>query len=378
MSGIYAHIPFCESRCIYCGFYSTTLLEQQSKYVDSLLHELRLRSSYLGHDDVSTLYIGGGTPSLLSRQNLERLCTALFDNIANPADYEFTLECNPEDVTEDFANFVATLPVNRVSMGVQTFSDRRLRLLHRRHDSRQAFVAYDRMRSAGIGNISLDMMFGFPSETLAECREDIERIVGLHPEHVSAYSLQYEEGTPLYSMLKQGKIKEIGEEDSLAMYDAIIDGLAAAGYEHYEISNFAFCPDGNVVSPFRSRHNSSYWHDEPYLGIGASAHSYDRRSRQWNVADIRTYIDDIGRGIVPAQKEIIDADTHYDDLVTTAMRTRGGIDVGRLESKYADYIIKQAASWMESGHLALTNGHLHLTRRGLFVSDMIMSDLMYV
>lgn len=378
MSGIYAHIPFCESRCIYCGFYSTTLSEWQSAYVDALLHELNLRASYLDGSWVNTVYVGGGTPSLLSFGDLERLSAALVEKVDSKAGYEFTLECNPEDVTADFARFVASLPVNRVSMGVQTFSDPRLRFLNRRHDSHQAIVAYDRMRSAGIGNISLDLMFGFPGETLADVEADLKQMTALRPEHVSAYSLQYEEGTKLYSMLRKGEVEEVGDEESLAMYDAIIDGLATAGYEHYEISNFAWDADGSGKSKFRSRHNSSYWHDEPYLGLGASAHSYDRRSRQWNVADVRAYIDSIGKGIVPAQKEIIDASTHYDDLITTAMRTREGIEVDILESKYADYMMKQAASWIESGHLALSNGHLHLTRRGLFISDMILSDLMYV
>lgn len=378
MSGIYAHIPFCESRCVYCGFYSTTLLDLQSDYVDALLRELSLRASYLAADGVATLYIGGGTPSLLSHRDLERLCGALYEKIASPAGYEFTLECNPEDVTEEFARFVATLPVNRVSMGVQTFSDTRLRLLNRRHNSRQAITAFHRLRNAGFINISLDLMFGFPDETLTECVNDVEQMVRLHPEHISAYSLQYEEGTRLCSMLNSGKIKEIGEEDSLAMYDAIIDTLASAGYEHYEISNFAWDDAGSGKSRFRSRHNSSYWHDEPYLGLGASAHSYDRRSRQWNVDNIKVYINSINHGIVPAQKETTDASTHYDDLITTTMRTREGIDVGKLESKYAGYMMKQAAPWMESGHLALSNGHLHLTRKGLFVSDMVLSDLMFV
>lgn len=375
MSGIYVHIPFCESRCVYCGFYSTTLLDMQSKYVDALISELGLRSSYLDADSVDTLYIGGGTPSLLTKHNLERLCTALFDRIANPADYEFTMECNPEDVTDDFASFLASLPVNRVSMGVQTFNDQRLRVLHRRHDSRQAIAAFHRLRDAGIANISLDLMFGFPDETLADCIEDVKQMVNLRPEHISAYSLQYEEGTRLYSMLKEGKLKELGEDDSLAMYDAIIDQLTAAGYEHYEISNFALATGSRT---FRSRHNSGYWLDKPYLGLGASAHSYDRRSRQWNVSDITAYIDSIRHGIVPAQKEVIDADTHYDDLITTTLRTSEGIDVDKLERKYADYMMKQAAPWIESGRMVLTKGRLHLTRKGLFVSDMIMSDLMYV
>lgn len=312
---------------------------------------------------------------MLTMENLERLCAALFGKVANPADYEFTIECNPEDVTNDFASFLATLPINRVSMGVQTFDDRRLKLLHRRHDSRQAIAAFHRLRNVGIANISLDLMFGFPDETLADCVEDVKQMVSLHPEHISAYSLQYEEGTRLYSMLKEGKLRELDEDDSLAMYDAIIDQLATAGYEHYEISNFALSTGGKT---FRSRHNSGYWLDKHYLGLGASAHSYDGRSRQWNVSDIKAYIDSINQGKVPAQRETIDADTHYDDLITTTMRTCEGVDVGKMEHKYADYLLKQAAPWIESGRLALTSGRLHLTRKGLFVSDMIMSDLMYV
>lgn len=377
MSGIYAHIPFCESRCIYCGFYSTTLLESQASYVDALLSELNLRASYLEQSDINTIYIGGGTPSTLKLDLLERLCNALFEKVSNKNDYEFTLECNPEDVTEEFAGFVSSLPVNRISMGVQTFDDARLKFLNRRHDSRQAILAYERMRKAGISNISLDLMFGFPGETVAECMADVKRIVQLRPEHVSAYSLQYEDGTRLFSMLKKGIVSEITDEDSLSMYNEIIDRLANAGYEHYEISNFALDNERNGKSKFRSRHNSSYWADVPYLGIGASAHSYNRMSRQWNVSDINAYIVAIRRGEVPANKETIDADTHYDDLITTTMRTREGLDVSKLERKYADYIMKQAAPWIKDGKLTFEQGHIHLTRAGLFISDSILSDLIY-
>ncbi len=377
MSGIYAHIPFCESRCIYCGFYSTTLLESQASYVDALLSELNLRASYLEQSGINTIYIGGGTPSTLKLDLLERLCNALFEKVSNKNDYEFTLECNPEDVTEEFAGFVSSLPVNRISMGVQTFDDARLKFLDRRHDSRQAILAYERMRKAGISNISLDLMFGFPSETVAECVADVKQIIQLSPEHVSAYSLQYEEGTRLFSMLKKGKVNEISDEDSLSMYNDIIDRLANAGYEHYEISNFAFDNERNGKSKFRSRHNSSYWADVPYLGIGASAHSYNRMSRQWNVSDINAYIVAIRRGEVPANKETIDADTHYDDLITTTMRTREGLDVTMLERKYADYIMKQAAPWIKDGKLTFEQGRIHLTRAGLFISDSILSDLIY-
>lgn len=374
MSGVYIHIPFCRSRCIYCGFYSTTHAELRRAYVDALCREMDLRRNYL-QDNVRTVYLGGGTPSVLDGEELSRLFHYINKVYDVDPQAEVTIECNPDDVTPDFAALLSRLPVNRVSMGAQTFSDKRLKFLNRRHDAAEVGRAVALLRAAGIGNISLDLMFGFPGETLAEWESDIEKALLLDVEHISAYSLMYEEGTALYRMLEQNRVEEVDEEQSLAMYETLVNHLASAGYEHYEISNFA-------RRGFRSRHNSSYWQRVPYIGLGASAHSFDLRSRQWNVADVKTYISEIGKGNVPMEREELDKTTMFNDIVTTAMRTCEGIDLDMISSDFGAAFHRQltdnAKPHITSGLAEVKDGHLRLTRKGIFVSDMVMSDLVMV
>ena len=368
MYGLYIHIPFCASRCVYCGFYSTVHPEWQSRYVDCLVKELDLRKDRYPLP-VSTVYLGGGTPSQLTNANLRRLFDAIGERL--DVDYqhiEVTMECNPDDVTPSLFH---GLPVNRVSMGVQTFSDERLRFLHRRHSADEAVRAVDILRNAGVDNISIDLMFGFPGETLADWASDIEKAISLDVEHVSAYGLMYEEGTPLYAMLRQGQVKEIDEELSLRMYDYLCDRLCNAGYEHYEISNFA-------KTDYRSRHNSSYWNATPYLGLGAAAHSFLGDERRWNVSDIKRYMDAVEQGRVPSEGEHLDADTHYDDMVMTALRTSDGIDLRRLDDNHRDYLLTNAQTYIKRRLLRLEGHSLRLTREGIHISNEIMSDLMDV
>lgn len=379
MAGLYVHIPFCSTRCSYCGFYSTTKLDLQDRYVDSLCREIALRKEYLSsystdskaaNTIIRTIYIGGGTPSQLSRYSLEKLFHAI-DTYLECSPEEVTMEVNPDDVTNDLAETISALHINRVSMGAQTFDDNRLKFLNRRHKSFQVERAIDILHEHGVGNISIDLMFGFPGQTCDSWKEDVRRAISLDIQHISAYSLMYEEGTRLYRMLKENMIKEIDEEVSLNMYNELINILCDAGYEHYEISNFA-------KKGYRAQHNSSYWHDIPYLGIGAAAHSYNIKSRQWNVSDINKYIESISHDTVPFTFESIDADTHYNDIVTTELRTSEGIDLSRLDDKYMQYIVKQAARHVADKTVAINDGHLKLTREGLYISDMIMSDLMKV
>ena len=299
------------------------------------------------------------------------------------------MECNPDDVTEEFAQNLRSLPINRISMGAQTFSDERLHFLHRRHTADEVKNAVKRLRGIGIKNISVDLMFGFPNETLEEWNDDIERLLALDIEHISAYSLMYEKGTPLFRLLQEGKVKEIDEELYRQMYDTLIDRLAKAGYEQYEISNFAKLdvqsPKFNIQtskskiqSLYRSQHNSSYWQNIPYIGIGAAAHSYGNGKRSWNVADIKAYITAIQKNKLPSEEEIIDADTHYNDIIMTALRTCEGIDLSILPAEYRTYLIRLAKPFQQQGLLKEDNGKLHLTRNGIYISDSIMSDLMKV
>ena len=282
---------------------------------------------------------------------------------------EITIECNPDDITEEYALAIRKMGFNRVSLGAQTFSDERLRTIRRRHNAQQVDNAIAILRKAGIQNISIDLMYGFPGETLNQWQSDIRHAISLQPQHISAYSLMYEEGTPLHRMLTEGKIEETDEDLSLQMFETLVSQLTAAGYEHYEISNFA-------LPSFRSRHNSAYWHDVPYIGLGAAAHSYDLRSRSWNIADVKEYIRIIGTGKRPVEdSETSDADTHYNDIVTTAMRTREGIPLEMLTTEQRRYLLNAAKKMAERGLLTISDTHVSLTHNGIFVSNSVMAAL---
>lgn len=374
MAGIYIHIPFCKSRCIYCGFYSTTLLDLRKKYINAVCREMELRKNYI-REPFSTIYLGGGTPSLLDEAELTKLFLYINNVYDVDRNAEITMECNPDDITPEFTNMLSRLPINRVSMGAQTFADSRLRLLHRRHNSDEVKHAVKLLREAGIKNISIDLMFGFPDESLSQWKEDISAALALNIEHISAYSLMYEEDTPLWKMLDTGKVKEIDEELSLTMFKELVCQLTDAGYEHYEISNFA-------RPGYRSRHNSSYWHQVPYIGLGVAAHSFDLNSRQWNVADLKLYIEEINNGTIPMEREELDNDTTFNDIITTALRTSDGIDLNAMETRlgkrYRNTLISAAGKHIEQGLLEIRHDRLRLTSEGIFISDMVMSDLMIV
>lgn len=391
MAGIYIHIPFCESRCIYCDFYSTTSLKWKDDYVDALCKEMELRPAIQALGDnypIETIYLGGGTPSQLSDGHLQQIFTKLKETYGDlfSKNMEITMECNPDDVTPDFCKTLGKLPVNRVSMGAQTFSDQRLQFLRRRHNTTEVKEAVSLLRKTGIENISIDLMFGFPKENIEDWKYDILQALQLGVEHISAYSLMYEEGTPLYKMLEQGKIEEIDEELSRNMYDTLIDMLTLSGYEHYEISNFA-------KPGYCSRHNSSYWNETPYIGLGAAAHSYRRASNQsgkmevtrsWNINNIQQYINSIHQGILPSEKENLDLTTRYNDLITTALRTSNGIDLKKTEKEfgksYLEKLLHEANSKIQRGLMKIDNKNyrLSLTRKGIYISDDIMGDFMIV
>ena len=367
MAGIYIHIPFCKSRCIYCAFYSTTDLRWRQRYVDAVCREWQLRSHEMS-TPATTVYFGGGTPSQLTPQQLQQLLTAL-----PPSAPEVTIEANPDDITPAYAAILSQLSINRVSMGAQTFDDQRLHFLHRRHTSGQVKEAVHHLRNAGIRNISIDLMYGFPGETLSDWERDIDVALTLDVEHISAYCLTVEKGTPLFYQMRNEKLemRNGSEELERAMYERLIDKLEAAGYEHYEISNFA-------KPGFRSRHNSSYWHNIHYIGLGAAAHSYDGKCRSWNVSDIRQYMEAIERGERLFESETLDDDTHYNDRITVALRTREGLDLTTLSPKHRRYCLKEAQRFIDDGELRIDGNHLSLTRKGLFISDYIMSSLIYI
>lgn len=374
MAGLYIHIPFCKSRCIYCAFYSTTQLDWRQRYVDAVCKEIGMRvltPSLLPteKDRITTVYLGGGTPSQLTPEQLTQLVNAL--SYKGGVGGETTIEVNPDDITAEYAATLSQLGFNRVSMGVQTFDNQRLQFLHRRHTAEQVPLAIRYLRQAGICNISIDLMYGFPNQTPEDWLRDIEAALALNVEHISAYCLSVEEGTVLYEIMRNEEPGVRNEEAERRMYELLTDKLEAAGYEHYEISNFA-------RSGFRSLHNSSYWTNVPYIGIGAAAHSYDGRSRSWNVSDIKTYMETVERGERSYEEELLDDDTRYNDRITTALRACEGLDLTTLSPRHRSYCEKEAERFLTDGLLRREDNRLILTRKGLFVSDYIMSSLIYI
>ena len=283
MAGIYIHIPFCKRRCIYCDFFSTTQSEKKSAYVRAVCRELEMRKDYLEGEDIETIYLGGGTPSQLFREELEEIFNHIYKVYPVREDAEITLEANPDDLTPEYVAMLRQLPINRISMGIQTFQEETLNLLHRRHTATQAIEAFRRCREAGFRNISIDLMYGLPGETLETWKEDLQQSIALRPEHISAYHLIYEEDTVLWKLREQHQVEEADEDLSVSLFSTLIEQLSEAGYQHYEISNF--CLPG-----LHSRHNSSYWTGKKYLGCGPSAHSFNGVSRQWNVASLDDYL----------------------------------------------------------------------------------------
>ena len=375
MAGIYIHIPFCKRRCIYCDFFSTTQSDQKSTYVRALCEELRIRKDYLQKEDIETIYLGGGTPSQLSQKELESIFTTIYNIYKVKEDAEITLEANPDDLTPEYVSMLCQLPINRISMGIQTFQENTLKLLHRRHTAQQAVEAFHRCREAGFQNISIDLMYGLPGETLETWIHDLKQAIDLHPEHISAYHLIYEEGTVLWKLREECQVKEADEDLSVSLFSTLIDMLTQAGYQHYEISNF--CLPG-----LHSQHNSSYWTGKNYLGCGPSAHSYNGFSRQWNVASLDKYMTGISSGQPDFELEELDLYTRYNDFVITSIRTCWGMPLSRLQTEYGEelyhYCLRMAKPHLEQGLLELQDEVLKLTSKGIFVSDGIMSDLLWV
>ena len=374
MAGLYIHIPFCASRCIYCGFYSTTRLDLRQQYVDALIRELVDvgKSKMLKDDSISTVYLGGGTPSQLTIPQLHQLFDAIYIYNKVESGAEVTIEMNPDDVSVPYADTLRQLGINRVSMGAQTFDDERLRWLNRRHTVAQVGQAVTRLRAAGIRNISIDLMYGFPDETIDDFVHDIDEAIKLDVEHISAYCLMIEEGTELYRRYGDKRVREYDdskEETERKMYELLIDKLTAAGYEHYEISNFA-------RPSFRSRHNSSYWTGVPYIGLGAAAHSFDGHLRSWNVSDIQQYIAAVNRDERLNEEEELSATDFYNERVMLGLRTCEGVDLSALSDDERNYCIQEAQPFLSDDILLLTDNRLVLTRKGLFVSDYVMSSLM--
>lgn len=375
MAGIYLHIPFCKKRCIYCDFFSTTCKEQKTAYIRALCHELTDRKDYLKGEPIETIYLGGGTPSQLAKEDFEAIFSHIYKVYKVTPNAEITLEANPDDLTSEYISMLRTFPFNRISMGIQTFQETTLKQLQRRHTADQAIRAFQGCRTAGFQNISIDLMYGLPGETLTSWKKDLKQALSLHPEHISAYHLIYEEGTPLWKLREQHKVEEADEDLSVSLFGTLIDELTTAGYEHYEISNF--CRPGKY-----SRHNTSYWRGIPYLGCGPSAHSFNGTTREWNVSSIDLYIKGIEENRRDFETENLDQTTRYNEFIITTIRTVWGTPIEKLKQEFGnelwEYCRKMSAPYLKNGKLEVHEGALRLTREGIFISDSIMSDLLWV
>ena len=375
MAGLYLHIPFCKKRCIYCDFYASTLLKHREAYVEALCRELHERKEYLNGAPVKTIYLGGGTPSLLPLAALQQLFSTIEEVYGLAEAEEITLEANPDDLTPLYVQQLSSLPINRLSIGIQSFDDSLLHLLHRRHTAQQAIQAVQRCQEAGFHNLSIDLIYGLPNQTLVQWEGDLQQALRLDVQHISAYSLTYEERTALWKLRERQQVQEADEELSLQCFKLLMQTLKASGFEHYEISNF--CRPG-----YHSRHNSSYWQGIPYLGCGPAAHSFDGSSRQWNVADLTTYLQGMNEGKPVFEREELDLPTRYNEFVMTGLRTAQGIDLHQLRTLFGErlyrYFLQMAKPCLRRGFLTASADRLRFSESGLFISDDIISDLMFV
>ncbi|MDR1646251.1 MAG: radical SAM family heme chaperone HemW [Tannerellaceae bacterium] len=375
MAGLYIHIPFCTKRCVYCDFFSDTQIHYKERFLSAIIEEMTQRRDYLGGESVETIYLGGGTPSLLSAAEWEPVFEAIYRLFPVCEDAEITMEANPDDLTPGYVASLARLPINRISLGVQSFNDTDLRFLRRRHTGQQAIDALRLCREQGYDNISIDLIYGLPGQTPARWQANLSEALHADVAHISAYHLTYETDTPLYRLKAQGLIQPVDEEVSLSLYNTLIYMLTAAGYQHYEISNFAL--PGRI-----SRHNSSYWTFRPYLGIGPSAHSYNTLSRQWNISSLPHYIEGLRNASLCPETEILTPHDKYNEYILTGLRTCWGIHLPQIQAKFGEtkhsYCKTQAQRYLSSGMLREEGDRLILTQDGWFVSDSIISTLLWM
>lgn len=371
MAGIYLHIPFCKSRCRYCDFYSTTLLSKREQYVSAILAEAELRKDYLHGKPVQTIYFGGGTPSQLRTEDIGLILQRLKDLFDVQTEAEITIEANPGDLSTDYLYQLHTAGVNRLSIGIQSFNDQRLLLLGRRHTVGQAIQAVQYAREAGFTNISIDLIYGIPNQTIDEWKDELKQALSLNIEHISTYCLTYEQETEMSKMLAAGQISAIDDDTANEMYDILRKILTDSGYIHYEVSNFA-------KPKHYSQHNSAYWNGTEYLGLGAAAHSYDGKSRQWNTNNLEDYIRQVKSVNLQAETEYLTEQDIYNERVMLGLRTMNGIDLSQFSKQELTYCLRQAQPFIDSGKLCLSANHIKTTEQGINILNLITRELMQV
>lgn len=373
MAGIYIHIPFCKKLCFYCDFYHILPAKDNSDFIDALLKEADLRKDYLGNEPVTTIYFGGGTPSVFTPGELGKMLDQLNKLFRVESNSEITIEVNPDDVTAEYAGSLKRLGINRVSLGIQSWRDSDLKLLNRRHDSAGAISALGEILKAGFGNVTIDLIYGIPGMNMEAWESNLDFSFSFDIKHLSAYHLTFEKETVFGKMLRNGDISEIDENDSAAQFSTLIEKAESAGFIQYEISNFG-------KPGYFSVHNSNYWKQVPYLGLGPSAHSFNGYSRQWNLRDLKNYIKSVNSGKAFFEGEELDTKTMFNEYIMTSLRTMWGIDLDYVERIFEkegyDYVVNLAGKFRNYGLMKVEKNSLVLTNQGKLISDNIISEFM--
>ena len=373
MAGIYIHIPFCKKICSYCDFYHVASVTDYQPFVDAIIKEATIRREYVGNEPISTIYFGGGTPSALSVDETGSLLRNLQLIFRIDPGCEITVELNPDDVSPDYLQGLKDLNINRISLGIQSWRDQDLKLLNRRHNAVQAAKALGEAINSGFHNVTIDLIYGIPGMTTKEWSSNLDISFSYDIKHLSAYHLTIEPATVLSKMKEKGLIAEIDEEESSAQFNLLIEKATAAGFIHYEISNFG-------KPGYFSIHNTSYWKQVKYLGLGPSAHSFNGYSRQWNIRDLKKYIKAINSGTLLFEKEDLDKRTRFNEYIMTSLRTMWGIDLEYVEKSFDkegyDYIMNLSGKLIDYGLMKQEKKTLVLTNQGKMISDNIISELM--
>lgn len=373
MAGIYIHIPFCKTLCSYCDFYHIISPSDHEALISALVKESVQRREYLSNENVSTIYIGGGTPSLLSVKEIRDVLDHITKTYRVADNCEVTIEANPDDIEKEYLLGLRDTIINRISLGIQSWRDADLKLLNRRHNASCAATALEEILEAGFQNVAIDLIYGIPGLTLHDWSSNLDISFSYGIRHLSAYHLTIEPGTVLGKMKDKGLLSEIDEEESGLQFHLLIDKAASAGFIHYEISNFG-------KPGYFSVHNSNYWKQANYLGLGPSAHSFNGFSRQWNVSDVKKYIKAVNSGSVLFEREELDKKTRFNEYIMTSLRTMWGIDLDYVERVFDkegyDYIINLAGKLIDYGLMKQDQKTLVLTNQGKLISDNVISELM--
>lgn len=371
MSGIYIHIPFCASKCIYCGFYSVAGTRQRDLFLSALKREIEFRHDYLTTGVIRTLYFGGGTPTLLTFPEWESLLNTLHNHFDLSQLEEITAEGNPEQLTVNYCRNLLQLGINRLSIGVQSFQGHVLNFMGRRHTAQEAKQAVENAVNAGFRNISIDLIYGVSECSDEQWVNDVHTALSLPIQHLSCYALTSEENSILYKQIQNRKHAPIDDEQAARQYTILLEALAQSNFHHYEVSNFA-------VAGYESKHNASYWNHTPYIGLGPSAHSFNGYSRQWNPASINNYAKNLDQGILYEEQEVLTRNDRLNELILLSLRTHNGINLCQLEQQFGNSARHQLENHFRQHvnpkYFEFIDNHIRLTDSGLWFADGIASD----